>query len=853
MDISPDTSPSAPTGTPGEDRTQENGPPYIERFPSEQAGAPIPNLGKGVPGYKQLRAILGLGNIWSPFQSQCDWEFAQWAKQRGPTSSAVSELLAIDGVVEKLGLSYCNVKELNDIIDNKIPGRPAFTREEVQIAGERFDFHFREIIPCIRALFGDPEFTRQLVFSPQRHYQDPHHTTQIFSEMHTGKWWWSVQQSLEARNPGATVIPIIISSDKTQLTLFRSKSAYPVYLSIGNIPKDTRRKVSQRAQLLVGYIPTTRLQHIKNKASRRRALANLYHVCMRKLLSPIESLGETGIAMATGDGVWYRCHPILSSVIGDYPEQSLITCTFNGQCPKCTAPRDELGSHLQFPLRDFRTAVNVFALSDSDPTTFHAACQEAGLKQTYHPFWERLPFANIFVSITPDILHQVHQGVTKHLIRWLRVLGSEEIDARCARLPPNHGARHFSRGITNLSKLTGQEHRDICRILMGVVVDLSLPINRSPARLIRAVRAMLDFTYLSQYPIHTTETLSALENALHRFHENKEVFIDLGVREHFNIPKLHSLLHYSRSIALFGTADNYNTEQAERLHIDFAKDAYRATNRKNEFPQMTVWLERQEAIQQHTAFIKWCKNGILSLPVHPPAAFSASSLKLHPSLATHPSEKGVTFDGIVIRYGAIDFQDALADFIVQHNHPELSAAAARRRADNTLLPFRRVSIFHKIKFSDVSGSAHPGIVDAIHVRPGRFDTAFVMCMSKFRVVQIRVVFHLPKTAAASIFTSSRPAPPTDLAYVEWFSPLTLASESHGMYRTSRSYRDGRRLASIIPLANICRSVQLFPVYGPLAPQQWQGATVLEECQSFYVNPFLDRHIYQNFSVINANL
>ncbi|KAI9430686.1 hypothetical protein BJY52DRAFT_1090380, partial [Lactarius psammicola] len=178
---------------------------------------------------------------WSPFQSQCDWEFAQWAKQRGPTSSAVSELLAIDGVVEKLGLSYRNVKELNDIIDNKIPGRPAFTREEVQIAGERFDFHFWEIIPCIRALFGDPEFTRQLVFSPQRHYQDPHHTTQIFSEMHTGKWWWSVQ----ARNPGATVIPIIISSDKTQLTLFRSKSAYPVYLSIGNIPKDTRRKVSQ--------------------------------------------------------------------------------------------------------------------------------------------------------------------------------------------------------------------------------------------------------------------------------------------------------------------------------------------------------------------------------------------------------------------------------------------------------------------------------------------------------------------------------------------------------------------------------------------------------------------------------
>jgi hypothetical protein len=48
---------------------------------------------------------------------------------------------------------------------------------------------------------------------------------------------------------------------------------------------------------------------------------------------------------------------------------------------------------------------------------------------------------------------------------------------------------------------------------------------------------------------------------------------------------------------LFGTMDNYNTEQTERLHIDFAKDAYRATNRKNEYMQMTAWLEHHEKVQ----------------------------------------------------------------------------------------------------------------------------------------------------------------------------------------------------------------------------------------------------------------
>ena len=51
-----------------------------------------------MPGFQPLQDGLGAENIWAPFQSQCDWVFAQWAKNRGPGSMAVTELLAIDGV-----------------------------------------------------------------------------------------------------------------------------------------------------------------------------------------------------------------------------------------------------------------------------------------------------------------------------------------------------------------------------------------------------------------------------------------------------------------------------------------------------------------------------------------------------------------------------------------------------------------------------------------------------------------------------------------------------------------------------------------------------------------------------------
>lgn len=94
--------------------------------------------------------------------------------------------------------------------------------------------------------------------------------------------------------------------------------AYPIYMTIGNIPKNIRRKPSRMAQILIGYIPTSKLLGMANKAARRRAVANLFHACMRDVLRPIIEPGASGVAMKSGDGVWRRCHPIFANFVGDY-------------------------------------------------------------------------------------------------------------------------------------------------------------------------------------------------------------------------------------------------------------------------------------------------------------------------------------------------------------------------------------------------------------------------------------------------------------------------------------------------------------------------------------------------------
>ncbi|KAF8897106.1 hypothetical protein CPB84DRAFT_1681827 [Gymnopilus junonius] len=134
--------------------------------------------------------------------------------------------------------------------------------------------------------------------------------------------------------------------------------------------------------------------------------------------------------------------------MADYPEQCLVTCTKYGTCPKCQCPTENLQNFKQLPLCTKPWMETIIAeakkKADSDklpkdksPKEFHKECMAHDVAGgIYTPFWQDFPYTDIHKCITLDILHQLYQGVFKHLIGWCQhIVGKKVLDQRIQSLP----------------------------------------------------------------------------------------------------------------------------------------------------------------------------------------------------------------------------------------------------------------------------------------------------------------------------------------------------------------------------------------------------------------------------------
>lgn len=245
------------------------------------------------------------------------------------------------------------------------------------------------------------------------------------------------------------------------------------------------------------------------------------------------------------------------------------------------------------------------------------------------PYWADHPWAAGPASIVPDLLHQLWKGVYLDHLRgwWTRLLGTKllgrgashkrrteagnrEMDRRYKGVPRYAGQQHFSSGLSSLTQWTGNEAKATARVFLAVIA------GSTPRKAVRAARCVMDFMYRARMPQLDEDDLAELDADLGELHEVKDVFIREKVQTSKyafnNIAKLHILRHYAHLTREMGTPDGYTTETPERLHKDYIKTSYIASNGVVPEPQMITNLRRREAWQMLRA--KYERKGLIAKP-----------------------------------------------------------------------------------------------------------------------------------------------------------------------------------------------------------------------------------------------
>jgi len=119
-----------------------------------------------------------------------------------------------------------------------------------------------------------------------------------------------------------------------------------------------------------------------------------------------------------------------------------------------------------------------------------------------------------------------------------------------------------------------------------------------PTAVVKCLSAFLDFCYGVRRNAITASDLDKLKDALNRFHHHRAFFIGTaGVTGEFiSLPCQHSLLHYIRSICLFGSPNGLCSSITESKHIKAVKEPWRRSSRFRALIQMLRTISRLEKL-----------------------------------------------------------------------------------------------------------------------------------------------------------------------------------------------------------------------------------------------------------------
>lgn len=134
-----------------------------------------------------------------------------------------------------------------------------------------------------------------------------------------------------------------------------------------------------------------------------------------------------------------------------------------------------------------------------------------------------------------------------------------------------------------------------------------------PPQMVRALSAFMDFCYLVRRSVITEDTLVEIDNALSRFHQERVIFEEAGVRPNgFSLPRQHSLSHYRQLIQMFGAPNGLCSSITESKHIAAVKEPWRRSSRFEALGQMLITNQRLDKLA--ALRVDLATRGMLDIP-----------------------------------------------------------------------------------------------------------------------------------------------------------------------------------------------------------------------------------------------
>ncbi|CAI5480000.1 unnamed protein product [Closterium sp. Yama58-4] len=486
--------------------------------------------------------------------------------------------------------------------------------------------HFRDTELILKKLVRTFSSKKGFVWKPRKIHRKKNNE-RVFEGPETGDWMHAAQK--EINDEDALILGVLIYSDSTQASRNGRRNAWPVLISLINIPADLRGV--EPGHTLAAVLPFP--PEWASSMEKTRVFQEAIKIILAPIMRESASAPVRFFYCTDADGKVHKAVPCLYGYPADFPESSRASATLqqgsHRPCANCYADKGELT--MMVGKVDPRTPEK-----QRDIVRQILACKKQSDADDVRRLWSTHPievcfeldrilcvlhrwnfadteWGNVYLACLADTLHVLDSGVLIHMMdTYIEPLGKVEMrllerrkkefkaitPSVLLRIPG--GSAFFSSG----ANYAAFEHRSMMQIMPILVADESALKGGEEGELralqVKAFRLFAVF-YKAFLGVdrHTHTTIAiARQHAIALVELLPRAFPKQA--SHWRLPKIHMIRHLLDNVVHRGMPHHYSTEMWERTHKGTVKGPVRGSN-WSDIPRRIVEEEVQREVYREVA------------------------------------------------------------------------------------------------------------------------------------------------------------------------------------------------------------------------------------------------------------